>query len=504
MKREDLTIGLTAAERDPLRSICFVMNDAFRILLSSKEKVVLSGRMGSGKSALALELEARQPGTIAIRPSKSTAVGLKALLRKLAASEEEDFDELFETAWRQLFVVLSATKVLEDCGNKYVSGNLDVLRRFVNERTRGKSNGSGATFLAVMSTALGQIVPRDALAGVEGQDYVTDEEAESCLRDLLQHKSPVHLVVDDIDRSWNRVGNVEYSLMRGLACATTALRDLDDDLRRCVVVHSFMPTHPFIEALGRQRQKIRPHIHDVTWSKPDLLKLMALRLRQLIPQADSPSLLSDTAVWRRIFVPRVEDPTTLFAEDSFQYVVNHTFFRPRDMIVMWDEIAKGAPEECDQLTADAVRNGVRAGCSELYQGILAEHAHVTYLKRLIGQFFATSNVVARSDFLEVLKGAVREIRSGGQLRDGTEEQAVSDCLSRLWELGFFGILVPDSVEGDVLDEMSWADQVVRNAVFSFTNNQANYLGAATYVIHPVFHGSLETLVERQVVIRAGA
>src|SRR3978361_1724915 len=83
--------------------------------------------------------------------------------------------------------------------------------------------------------------------------------------------------------------------------------------------------HDSIPAVYEDAQKYRDLIEEIYWDEANLLKLMANRIRFSLPSLSS---ADDHACWAAVFSEVLEYRQS----KSFNYLVDRTLYRPREMI----------------------------------------------------------------------------------------------------------------------------------------------------------------------------
>ncbi len=137
------------------------------------------------------------------------------------------------------------------------------------------------------------------------------------------------VLVDELDKGWDASEDA-VAFVAGLFHAAIALNTEMSNLR--VYLSLRKELYDNIPALYDDAQKVRDVIETVEWNESRLLELIAKRIEKYRPYSFGSS---DEERWNSIFQETLEYRQT----KSFNYIVDRTLYRPREIIQFCNDIA---------------------------------------------------------------------------------------------------------------------------------------------------------------------
>ncbi|HEY2092304.1 MAG TPA: hypothetical protein VGJ81_10460 [Thermoanaerobaculia bacterium] len=446
---QDPIFGNENAELDELLSECFV-----RINSPETQKPILTGRWGTGKSALLL-LNNKQMSEL-LPPeadySRIWYIDERTLdLNALAELERQFSDDprfvrrTLEHLWKGE-LIRTYCNVLSRLADKYVQNSGDHWR-FVHRVASAKH--AHRTLWSQIPNVIAAITGESARARAvhEVQESVTaviDDEALlnvlRCLADI-RHGEPVPGVAVEpietphsmLERQQSLATNMVGSLLNVFQSHFQPTAANRVNLRITLPWHRFQP-----ESLDFP-QKLRQYIGNVQWTRAKLREFINRRIefeyrrvgrRFTEKGVDAWSTLFETGIPNGICRPRI-------VEDSFDYFLRHTHHRARDLqrLARLSVEAQAEKLACDvddvlfgsggRVKADVVRETFHRECPRASDDLIIEASRrYPEMGAIVGRLHGLSIPFDKAE----LKRRMDEI-----------EIPVVRALDLLWEAGIAGV-----------------------------------------------------------------
>jgi hypothetical protein len=357
-------IGSPDAETDRLLDDAFIEKDAFAAIVDmNNQRSILIGRTGSGKSAIIKHIEKTQERVVRLQPE---AMSLRFLsnstLLDYFRSLDVNLNFFFKILWKHVFVIELLRlhfSYNEKKKTNWYSGLKEKLGRPANVKrnraleyfdkwsdefwvdTETRIKEIERTVQQKFETEVGadvKILKAKANASDSEQSVIRTEiktKAEHIITESLAHdiheiinilqeelfvdtKQKHFIVIDDLDKEWiptsmryELIGAMievikEFQVLKGVKVVIS----LRDNLYQLVFSGA--------KHKGGQREKFKPLYADLTWDAVELKELLNRRLY----------LVTDHTLDIRNAFDRVYKNGT----SGFEYMLERTFFRPRDVI----------------------------------------------------------------------------------------------------------------------------------------------------------------------------
>lgn len=377
----NIDIGSLDAENDKFLLTAFVDKNDMSILRNMDDpKCILLGRTGCGKSALIRLLEEKEENLIRIDPESMS-------LRHLSNSDIVNYfkkldvkmDLFYKVLWKHVFIVeliklhfdndLTKSKGILDwikskIDDKYINKKQSIeylekweekfwenteyrikeLETSLESRFKGEFGGSldlkDIMALSSKSEAEQTDSKRVKYEVINKAQKVVNESQIEHIRNIIEmmtnelfkkSRRKYFIVIDDLDREW--VSNkIVYDLIRSLI---ETIKDLCriPNVKIVIALRSNIHKKIFKEnpSRGVQREKYNHLYLDVQWNKEQLRELLNNRLRELMRGAytkDSPT------------VDDILPSANKKQVSGFDYLIERTFLRPRDVIDFFNKCVK--------------------------------------------------------------------------------------------------------------------------------------------------------------------
>lgn len=284
------------------------------------------------------------------------------------------------------------------------------------------------------------------------------------VKNILKTKK-VYLLIDDTD-SFLDVLHLKYNFISGLIGAADGLRDEFRDLKDLIILISVRSD--MLSEISMTYDKInnlRDFIAQLRWDKNNLKNLITDRIKKPYNlECDA-----DTA-WNMLF-DEYMDPRDKVS--TFDYILERTFYRPRDMIQFCNlALEKAKAHKNKKITEQNIREAEETYSRQKYEDISAEYLH-KYGERLsdsvLGPFRQSKANLSTFDLENTILNKI--MTSVTQPSWLTRETTKEDIKEMMYKMGILGVK-----EGS-------------RYVFSF-QEEVKDLSGKEFQIHKAFHRHL--------------
>lgn len=383
--RKNIDIGSLDAESDHLLLKAFVEKHEFEVLVDSDTvKSIIIGRTGAGKSALIKYIENNEEHVVRIDPESLS-------LRHLSNSDIINYfkeigvklDLFYKLLWKHVFIVelikiyfsndLSKSNNFLEWLKEKITGNnkrkkaVEYLENWEKKfwedteyrikeletslESRFKSELGGGIKLTELielsqksenESKAEQNVKYEVLN--KAQKVVNESQIEeikeifTILKDDLFTKTQKRcfLIIDDLDKEW--VSNtIVYDLIKALIDSIREFNEIPN-VKVIIALRSNIQKIIFQENLSRgvQREKYANLYIKLEWSKAELTLLINNRLKELMKG----SYTNDIPT-----IKEVLPDSSKKLGDPFDYILDRTFMRPRDVIDFFNKCIRYADDK---------------------------------------------------------------------------------------------------------------------------------------------------------------
>lgn len=474
---KDRTFGAPAAERDADLSEYFIESNIYRAF-EAGQATILIGNRGSGKSAIFKMLAERQAKNgrivIQISPDEYSYEILSSVLRKeLDGSWAKQGS--YTASWKYvLYVTVMRELVRSNVAPK--SRSFKQIRGFLRDNVKGDQYSILDHIISYMrrfeGIKLGQYEMRGAAKELK-QLYDLDEinRLFDPLRMLLNAKK-VSVFIDELDRGWDASEDARQ-FVAGLFQAAIQANGLSPNLK--IFVSLRRELYDNIPEIYEDAQKVRDLVRYIGWDENGLKKLMAKRIESVF------RLQNDDVdeLWSAVFQETLEYRKTR----SFNYIVDRTLYRPREIIHFCNACLREATEDDELIGYDVIARAEYEYSRDRFQDIASEYRFgYPGLDEVFETFRGRVYNLTREELeLHCLEVIVGERRCPGA-EDWLAELEDWQLIGVLWEVGFLRGL---AVGGQKAVARSGSRYVGSHQVSSLNLEQVQQ-----YHIHPMFRSYL--------------
>ena len=294
------------------------------------------GRKGSGKSAIFYEIRNSEGRGIHelvldLRPEGHQFTRLREFVDGRMTAGMQDF--AFTGFWEYLLLTEIARKLLE--GDRVLAQrDPDMFRRHQQlvEVYSQHNPGEFVDFPQRLVYYVDRLVSKEYGPEISGEALMhslylgSATPLRQALIEYLQHKHEVWLLIDNLDKSWPIGGSreIDILLIRSLLEATRKLRKQleDNDVEfKCLV---FLRSDVYEHLIQEIPDKGKDTAIRLEWE--DMEAFERIVERRILASTDLQGTFRD-GLWSAICAPLVQ------TEDSFNYILDRTLMRPRDLLL---------------------------------------------------------------------------------------------------------------------------------------------------------------------------
>ena len=479
-----LRIGDYIAENETAQlSEYFVETSEYRAALDGRHAIFV-GRKGAGKTANLIRLtsvlrEDKRNLVVVVQPVGYDLSGVTRLLRKYTEIDAKGY--LVDSLWK--FLVYSeiaqtaALSIEQRPGGPNTSAENELLKLYHSEASPLHDD-----FAVRLERALDALLPLSEEGGIEQTRIAISEvlhssllmELRRILGEVLSERERVAVLVDNLDKAWERNGDLEYlsELILGLlnTASKISLEFSKSNVWRKPVnltLAIFVRSDIFQYIMGFAREPDKISFSRIVWKDRELL-LRVLDERLVTSQRNA---VTKEEIWERFFTRTVNG---IAIRD---YIISRTLPRPRDILYF----VKVAVDSAINRNHSIVEETDIAEAEKLYSQFAldsieseATAAALPEIEDVLFEFAGESETLDRNNLDSILsKARVAESRL----------QVVIDYLTAF---GFLGLEIRDEEFEFATDE----NELRKNAVLA-RKLQETRSRPPRYKINVPFHAFLE-------------
>jgi len=435
MKLSDISWGDDSAERDNHLLSYFVDTESYKRLVR-KDKSIVVGRKGSGKSALRKKLEEvfsaeENMHVINISPKYSS---IRNILNDKSLADGFGEEIFFQHSWLRQIMLDCLCRIGHGAKGKYAKDSLEFARKISKDLNRTSKD-----IVENISDVLERIKIKAGKLGELGLQLekelrnVADVDAlEHHISTITKDGAKFVVMVDDLDLGWDN-SLISNNLLLGLLSATSQLKALSNNIH--VIIFLREDVYSILMEKTQHSDKYR-NIERVRWDKEGLISLLEERIRfnfsinNVAPRAHP---------FNEVF------PQTVGTHNSDNWLVERTLSRPRELI----QIARFYTESLDGSEPD---DNMLKLCESTYSSWKLDDLCTEYSNQYPGlsdifsfwktSFFRYKYHLKQDDIHEMIYKLFTEAVINKEWFNSLASEANLDgLLSVLYEIGFIGDFV---------------------------------------------------------------
>lgn len=412
----------------------FVPTSEYEAVLSSRS-VLFVGRKGVGKTANMIEAaralsEVRRNLVCVIKPVDYELTGLLDVLRRYRGKESRNY--LIENMWKLLIYTELARTLIQGAETRPSGigprGALADLRDFVDQRIPSVREDFALRLEQIVESLLENAKP-DTQGIAMSRDNIGAALGGVLMRDLrqrleaaLSHHDRVAILIDNLDKAWERHIDLDdlSQLLLGLLTTVGRVADEfrkgtgDDDLTFSLAVFLRDDIYQHLIRVAREPDKIKAA--SITWDDRNLL-FRVIDERFMTSGGAGPEEL-----WTRFICAKIGSSPTR------DYLFARVLPRPRDLLFLINGAMANAVNAGHQQVLDEdIRSAEKSYSRFAFEAALVTNTITTdKLEELLYEFVGSSALLTEEDIASALG------------RAGIDPEAKSDVTAHLLSLQFIG------------------------------------------------------------------
>jgi len=484
-------IGAPDAETDKVLTNVFIDTGAYEVLIDiDNPKCIINGRTGSGKSALIKKIVSEQTNVVRISPE---SLALKYLVNSTILEYFRSIgirlNFFYKVLWKHIFIVELLKLYLGETNDKKQSlfqslwskintgGKTDVAKQAALEyfdkwsdefwlktehRVKTLESDLEKQFLFEMGLdssffkaggKSSDIVKEKSIAEVKhkAEQIISDIQAQDLITLIEILKNNVfnnnqrkfYLVIDDLDKEWASP-QIVYDLIGAMIEIVKEFQEKFEGVKIILALRDNLHQIIFYgkEHRGGQREKFAPLFLNLTWDEYALREVIDSRLK----------LLSN----EQLNINSVFDKSSKSKVSGLEYILERTYYRPRDIISFFNKIIENANNKT-HLTNNLIKNAEPSYSIERLHGLEDEwNENYGDISKLCKFLFGVHNgfniynikedsfadLLFSNDYADALKGEALihlEEWKKSDLKPSDFRKFLSEILFILFKIGVIGV-----------------------------------------------------------------
>lgn len=476
-----LSFGALAAERDDALRDYFVESESFKRLRDGTRTVVLGNR-GSGKTAIfrMIAEEARAKHAIVI-PLAPEDYSYELLQRTLAAEKAGAWAKhgAYSAAWKYVLYV-RAMKAVTTATKGFKGGSAGKIYTYLRDKHANIDVNPIGMLISYLKRLEGLKIGsyEAAVKTRELHKLYKLEEIAPLLVDLndVAGQRKVLILVDELDRGWDGSEDA-IAFVAGLFQAAVSVNTTTPNIR--VLISLRKELYDNIPALYEDAQKVRDLIETLEWDEAHLLELIAKRIRHSVPEARNKQVEDS---WNTVFAGTLDYRNAR----SFNYMVDRTLYRPREIIQLCTEARSVAIDRNidPPLNYNVISEAEHKYSEERLKDIAAEYRfQYPGLLSVFETFRGRPYNLSHDELgLHLLALSTGEVPISNEARTWAEGKEPEDVIEILWRVGF---VRAQAVGGVKARRRSGSSYLGAHQV-----SNLNLRGIGRFHVHPMFRAFL--------------
>jgi hypothetical protein len=424
LKRESL-FGTDSAEKDKFLNSYFIQTGTYRAVVN-KEKLIVVGRKGSGKSAIFQYLK-NDNNTVYIKlsPNKFSLDYFKQFENSISSKV---FNGVmgFTAVWKYLILKEITSQLQKKSNNEVLTSiaedSVSIMDSWIKSNIDTNSIFNFAT--KEISTELLEELPNSK-----------ENINVNLIRETLNQKK-IHVLIDDLDFLWDNSVWCQNYISGLIECAF----DLNSTSKISVTLFIREDIFTVIETKFHRIDNMRSLIENIVWT-PILLKQLIARRIQTYFDLTPAKFKND--YWYFVF------PWTVNNFDSFKYMVERTQLRPREIVQFCDKSYEISTRYKKKSVADLDITQAEKTYSDWKLSDLCSE-YVTQYRDLLKLFKAFAGVkydYPKNEIIGIIDSVLKSNQIGRAYQNETQPLFSNEMLQFLYDCGFLRAKVIDPSTG---------------------------------------------------------
>lgn len=487
-----ISLGSPAAERDWALKSYFVKSDAYKRVALGNSRILIGNR-GVGKSAIFEFIAAESKGkpntsVIKLSPDDYSYELLSEIMTKESDGSWKK-QGAYSVAWKYLLYVLImkslAKNATESVGKGDGKKSLSNIRKYLRENHSEGNRGVWDALISYLKRLEGVKIARYEVTAKarELQKLYRLEELHFLmpdLREVLKHHEVI-IFVDELDRGWD-AGEDAQAFVAGLFQACLEINSLTPKLRLYMSLRQEL--YENIPALYDDAQKVRDIIETIRWDESGLRTLITQRIRHALVDShpEGPyAQMGEEDIWSVVYSETLAYRNTR----SFNYVVDRTLYRPREIIQFCTQILERGSQDSNTAPLDypVVVTAESAYSEDRAKDIAAEYRfQYPGLIKIFESFRGKSYLLEDAELENICIEIVLKEEASASGIPWVKDMEASDLIEVLWRVGFLRAQAVGGIKGQQRSGSRY--------VGVFQVGSLDLSSITRYQVHPMFRSWL--------------
>lgn len=435
MNISHISWGDDSAEKDTYLLEYFVSSESLK-RLAEKEKGIVIGRKGSGKSALLKKLDQvfrEQEDTVVIKVAPKYN-SIRTVLNDKDLSGGFGTEVFFQHTWlRQIYLDLLCCIGHERKG-EMAGGSYEFARDVARQQGRTSKDlvENIADVLGKVKAKVGELGEFGLQIEKELREIADADALEHHLSELVSGNAKAVVLIDDLDLGWDN-SDTANDMLLGLLSAIGHINGINNNIYPII----FLREDVYSILMGRTQHSDKyRNVERLRWTKDDLVEMLEARInfnrvRDGFEQIDKP--------FSTVF------PSTIGVSNTDNWMVERTLSRPRELIQLARYYTEGVEDEnpSDKVLKASESDysnwkldDLCAEYSNQYPGLVSIFA---YWKT---KYRRQKYHLKRDELQEMLLGIMGDVAVNQAWFDSLADNVdVEGLMNILYEIGFLGDFV---------------------------------------------------------------
>lgn len=436
---------------DPYFLKKYIEEDNFKRVIH-KDTPLVTGEKGSGKSALVKALHKKHSSdfTEIIEFNFDTDISTDTVVGHiLKVCDISGFErlQLMADSWRYAILVTCMREVISNNKTNLTLEETKIYNYLKKHELIAKSLSDIIIDVGVKIwkkieryTATEDRIAKDLYPGEIAAELLHEirglpigdiefKECQHIFSKYLKKKNKKILVsIDNFDllptEGPKRRSNIElifYGLVEAVYKLTTG-----EEFHDVIHLKAVLPYDRWISVKMRDRDKYDPYCKKIAWDKVTLKAFLKKRITYSLELEQS---ISFKRAWNLIFPREIINTTVNIREDTFDYILRHTMWRPRHLQIHLTKLSQDFRERI--ITEEILRRSVSKSSKLIVRYWLEEH-YINHpkLEEFIKFFKGKRNILRYSEVYTIVEKILE--------RMSVDEYTTTEKIDAMYILGFFG------------------------------------------------------------------
>ncbi|MBP1627961.1 MAG: hypothetical protein H6Q00_2436 [Holophagaceae bacterium] len=427
--------GDDSAEKDPLLLKYFITSPAYLRILQ-KQKNMMIGRKGSGKSAVRKKLEDdfstdTDSHVINMSPKYNA---IKNILNDSDIANGFGQEIFFQHTWIRQMLLDCLCVVGHSAKGRYAKDSIEFARKISTELNRTNKDlvENISDILSRVKAKVGELGEFGIALERELRNVAEVDALEFHLKQIVLDGAKFVILIDDLDLGWNNTDTAN-NLLLGLLSATNYLSSLSPNIFVCIFLRE--DVYSLLITKTQHSDKYR-NIERIRWNKDDLIKIINERINFNRERYGLDRMVNP---FNTVF------PTTCGTSNTDNWLYERTLGRPRELI----QLSRYYSESIDSNSPDAefLKSSEQSYSEWKLDDLCAEYSNqypglVEFFSCWKTNFFRYKYHLKRAEIDEMLLGIFVSCELDTPWYSDVAKRAdIPKLLEILYEIGFIGDFV---------------------------------------------------------------